>query len=421
MKPEHPEVPLVELREQYAEICRSVDDAIMRVMRTQRFVLGPEVAAFEDALAAYCGAAHGVGCASGSDALLLALAGLGVGPGDQVLCPAYTSLATAGSIARLGAEPVFADVDPATYNVCIESLEERAERCTRLKAIVPVHLFGQAAQLPQIEALARRRGAALVEDAAQAVGALDQRGRRVGGSEHPACFSFSPMKNLGGVGDGGLVTTQDAHLAEVLRGLRSQDDPGPEAPRRIGMNSRLDALQAAVLRAKLPHIEAWNEARRRHAEHYDELLGAAGAQQAWTPLDERNLPLRTPARCPAPARHVFNRYVIRVPRALRDDLHEHLAERRIQSSICVPRPLHLHPCFAHREQREGELPAAEAAARETLALPIYPELSEAQREHVAANVVGFLERRSLRRCVSRPRRRQPPTRAAAAALDPPLS
>ncbi len=421
MAAEHPEVSLADLREQYAAIQREVDGAITRVMSAQRFVLGPEVAAFEDALAAYCGASHAVGCASGSDALLLTLASLGVGSGDQVLCPAYTSLATAGAIAHLGATPVFADIDPATYNVCIESLEQLADRCTRLKAIVPVHLFGQAAQLPQIEALARRLGVALVEDAAQTIGALDQRGRRVGGSDHPACFSFSPSKNLGGAGDGGLVTSQDAQLAETLRGLRAQDDPGPEAPCRLGMSSRLDALQAAVLRAKLPHLETWNDARRHHAEHYDELFCAAGARQAWLPLDEYDLPLRIPARWPAPARHVFNRYVIRVPSALRDELHEHLAERRIQSVVCVPQPLHLHPCFAHLGHREGELPAAEAAARETLALPIYPELGEAQREHVTASVLGFLKSHSRLRSVSRPRRLPLRRRAGTPVPEPPVS
>ncbi len=384
------EVPLLDLRAEQARLRRDLDAAIARVLDSQRFILGPEVEALEAEIASLCGANHAVACASGSDALLLCLMALGVGPGDEVALPAYTFFATAGAVHRLGARPVFVDVDPASCNLDPTSLERAAKSCRRLKALIPVHLFGQAAELDAVESIARRCGVPLVEDAAQAIGALDGRGRRVGGAGFPACFSFYPTKNLGGYGDGGIITTPDAALAGELRMLRDHGMQPRYHHRRVGINSRLDALQAAVLRVKLPHLEAWNETRRANADHYDALFREAGALGSEAPLAASGFALRVPARRPEPSRHVFHQYVIRVPARVRDALRKHLGERRIGTEIYYPIPLHLQECFASLGYREGDLPHAERAARETLAIPIHPELSKAQREHVVASVLEFL-------------------------------
>lgn len=384
------EVPLLDLRAEQAKLRPALDAAIARVLDSQRFILGPEVEALESELAAVCGASHAVACASGSDALLLCLMALGVGAGDEVALPTYTFFATAGAVHRLGARPILVDVDPATYDVDPASLERAAQRCRRLRAVIPVHLFGQAADLDAVEAVARRCGVPLVEDAAQAIGALDARGRRVGGAGWPACFSFYPTKNLGGYGDGGLVTTSDPAFAAELRMLRDHGMQPRYHHRRVGINSRLDALQGAVLRVKLPHLERWNETRRANADHYDALFRDAGALDSTTSLDEGGFPLRIPARRPAPSRHVFHQYVIRVPARVRDALRKHLGEQRIGTEVYYPIPLHLQECFASLGYREGDLPHAERAAGETLAIPVHPELSKAQREHVVASVVGFL-------------------------------
>jgi dTDP-4-amino-4,6-dideoxygalactose transaminase len=386
------EVPLLDLRAEQARLRRDLDAAIARVLDSQRFVLGPEAEALEAEIAALCGADEAVACASGSDALLLCLMALGVGPGDEVALPSYTFFATAGAVHRLGARPVFVDVDPATYDVDPTSLERAADRCRRLKAVIPVHLFGQAADLDAVEAIARRHRATVVEDAAQAIGAIDGKGRRVGGSGWPACFSFYPTKNLGGYGDGGIITTRDAAFADELRMLRDHGMRPRYHHRRVGINSRLDALQAAVLRVKLPHLESWNEMRRANADHYDALFREAGALESTTSLDAGGFPLRIPTRRPPPWLHVFHQYVIRVPARVRDALREHLREQRIGTEIYYPIPLHLQECFAPLGHREGELPHAERAARETIAIPVHPELSKTQREHVVASVVGFLRR-----------------------------
>jgi dTDP-4-amino-4,6-dideoxygalactose transaminase len=360
------------------------------VVESQHFILGPEVDAFEAEIAAYCGAPEAVAVGSGSDAILLALMALGVGPGDQVICPAYTFFATAGCVARLGAEPVFADVDPATFNMGPEDVLRAARRCRRLRALLPVHLFGAAADLEGLESVASRLGVPLVEDAAQAIGAADARGRRVGSAGHLACYSFFPTKNLGAFGEGGLVTCHDADLADVLRTLRVHGMKPKYRHRMVGVNARLDALQAAVLRVKLGHVEGWHAARARNAAHYDELFTKAGAAPADVPLAEGGLPLRFPVRPAAPARHVFNQYVVRVPAERRDALRAHLADAGIGSEVYYPIPLHLQECFRDLGGREGEFPVSEAAARETLALPIFPDLSERQREAVAGAVVEFL-------------------------------
>jgi dTDP-4-amino-4,6-dideoxygalactose transaminase len=386
------EVPLLDLRPQYAAIRSEIDAAIARVVESQHFVLGPEVEAFEREVAEYCGAPEAVGVGSGSDALILGLMALGVGPGDQVICPTFTFFATAGSVVRLGAEPVFVDVEPEDYNVSLASVEKAAAGCPRLRAIVPVHLFGQSCDLPALEELAGSLGVPIFEDAAQAIGAADSRGCRAGAAGHLAAFSFFPTKNLGGFGEGGLVTCHDADLAETLRTLRVHGMKPKYHHELIGLNARLDAIQAAVLRVKLPRLESWHAARADNAAHYDELFAAAGALPSTVPLEEGGLALRYPARPASPARHVFNQYVVRVPAHLRDPLRAHLAERRIGSEIYYPVPLHLQPCFRDLGGAEGTLPHGEAAALETFALPIFPELSREQREAVAGTITDFLQR-----------------------------
>jgi len=386
-----PKVPLLDLRAQYASIRDEVRAAIDRVVEGQGFIMGPEVSGLEKEIAAYCDTAFAIGCASGSDALLLALSALDVGPGDEVVCPAYTFFATAGAISRLGARPVFADIDPVTYNLDVGSAGAAARGCTRLKAILPVHLFGQAVDMDAFLALADELGVPLVEDAAQAIGTLDARGRRVGSLGRVGCFSFFPSKNLGAFGDGGILTTEDEALADRLSILRVHGGRPKYYHRVVGMNSRLDALQAAVLRVKLRHLDDWTKRRQENATWYDSAFAAAGAAGSDVPLAEATeLPLRTPHPAPAPASHIYNQYVIRVPAARRDPLRAHLSEHGIGSEIYYPVCLHLQDCFADLGGGEGDLPASEAAARETLALPVYPELAPAQRQHVVDTVVGFL-------------------------------
>jgi dTDP-4-amino-4,6-dideoxygalactose transaminase len=381
-------VPLLDLRAQYAGIRDEVRAAIDRVFESQAFVLGPEVEALERELAAHCEARFAVGCGSGSDALLLALMAVGVGPGDEVICPAFTFFATAGSIARLGARPVFADIDAASYDVAPAAVQAAAKRCRRLRAIVPVHLYGRCADLDALGAIAAEHGVPLVEDAAQAIGARDGGGRRVGARGRLACFSFYPSKNLGGAGEGGLVTTDDEALARRVVRLRTHGSSRRYVHEELGVNARLDAIQAAVLRVKLRHLDAWNDTRRRHARAYDDAFARAGAHSSAVPLAAGGLPLRTPAPVAPPAVHVYHQYVIRVPAARRDALRASLAEAGVASDVYYPAGLHEQRCFADDEHEP--LPETERAAREVVALPIYPELSGAQRDHVVAAVLAGL-------------------------------
>ncbi len=380
-------VPLLDLRAQYATIKPEIDEAIARVVESQVFILGPQVSGLEEEMAGLLGCRHAIGCASGSDAILLALMALGVGAGDQVLCPAYTFFATAGSVARLGAVPVFADIDPATYNMDPDSARYAASRCDRLAAIMPVHLFGQAADLDAFLELGAELRVPVVEDAAQALGTRDGRGRRVGTCGRVSCFSFFPTKNLGGYGDGGLLTTDDDELAGRLRSLRVHGAQRRYYHDHVGLNSRLDALQAAVLRVKLRHLERWNEGRRANADWYDRAFAAAeGAAE---------LELHTPQPAPPPAVHIYNQYVIRVAAGARDGLREHLTQRGIGSEIYYPVPLHLQKCFRYLGHHEGDLPHSESAARETLALPVYAELTQEQRRHVVDSIVEYAGRGSV--------------------------
>jgi dTDP-4-amino-4,6-dideoxygalactose transaminase len=384
-------VPLLELRTQYATIKDEIDEAIRGVVESQWFVLGPEVSALEKEIAALCRTGHAVGCASGSDAILLALVALGVGPGDEVICPPYTFFSTAGMIALLGAVPIFADIESATYNVDPASVRAAAGRCSRLKAIMPVHLYGQCADMDAFVALGAELGVPIIEDAAQAIGSRDGQGHRAGSRGTIGCFSFYPSKNLGGFGDGGMVTTNDPKLAERLMKLRLHGETTKYHHDLVGFNSRLDALQAAVLRVKLRHLAKWTGNRQRNAAFYDEAFAAAGAKTSAVTWEGTGLPLRTPQPAAGPASHIYNQYVIRVPAALRDDLRAHLKERGVGTDIYYPVPLHLQKCFAYLGGAKGDLPVSESAAAETVALPIYPELTQQQKEHVVGAVVAYLE------------------------------
>ena len=391
-------VPLLDLRAQYATIKAQIAKAIQGVLETQRFIMGPEVASLEEEIASYCDARFAIGCASGSDAVLLALMALDIGPGDEVICPAYTFFATAGSIARLGAVPVFADIEPETYNVDAESVRQVAARCKRLKAIMPVHLYGQIVDMSAYLALGKELGVPIIEDAAQAIGSRDSDGKLAGSRGVIGCFSFFPSKNIGAYGDAGILTTNDADLAERLSLLRLHGSKPKYYHKMIGMNSRLDALQAAILRVKLRHLEAWHEGRRENAETYDGAFAAAGGATSAVPLTAGGFPLRTPQPPSGEATHIYNQYVIRVPAEIRDALRQHLQEQRIGTEIYYPVPLHLQECFAYLGYSQGDLPISEAAACETLALPIYPELSVEQQEYVANTVTTFINEPS---CVAK--------------------
>ena len=359
-------VPLLDLQAQYATIRTEVLAAITRVCDAQRFILGPEVDSLELELATILGAPHAVGVSSGTDALLLALMALEVGQGDEVVTSPFSFFATAGSIARLGARPVFVDVDPATFN--LDSAKLAASITPKTKAIIPVHLFGQSADLAPILEVAGRAGIPVVEDAAQAIGAR-YRDLAVGTYGAIGCFSFFPTKNLGGFGDGGLVTTADSSLARRMRSLRQHGMDVKYHHDYVGANFRLDALQAAVLRVKLPHLASWTAARQRNAERYRTLFAQSRLS------DIVRLPVQTPDRT-----HIYNQFVIRVPE--RDRLRARLQEQRIGTEIYYPVPLHLQACFGGLGYTRGAFPAAEAAAGEVLALPIYPELTEAQQAWV---------------------------------------
>lgn len=381
-------VPMQDLRSQHRRLSGEIDSALAEVFDSQRFIGGPVVARFEAEFAALQACAFAVGCGSGSDALWLALRALGVGSGDEVICPAYSMVATASSVALLGARPVFADIDPATYTITPESVRAASTRCTRLRALMPVDLFGQCADPPGFAALARELGVAFVADAAQSVAALDAGGAPSGRRSSLACFSFYPTKNVGADGDAGIVVGNDPELIEQVRSLGNLGVSGEGSGySRIGINSRLDALQAAILGVKLRHLESWTAARRENAAFYDEVFARAGALGSERPLAEGGLPLRTPRAPAAPARHVYHHYAIRVPAGDRDALRRFLADRAIETALYYPRGLHREPCFSDLDS--PGLPETESASRETLVLPVHAELAKEQREHVAESVVRY--------------------------------
>lgn len=366
-------VPLLDLHAQYETLREEMLPKIERVFESQQFILGSEVAELEQELALYSNVRHAIGCANGSDALLLALMALGVGADDEVITTPFSFFATASAMARLGARPVFVDINPQTYNLDVEKIE--AAITSRTRAIMPVHLYGQCAEMKEISELAERRGLRVVEDAAQAIGADDVAGR-AGGLGDIGCFSFYPSKNLGAAGDGGMLTTNDDELAEKLNILRVHGGERRYYHRVIGINSRLDALQAAVLRVKLPHLDGWSDARAAHAATYNQLFTDAGlTEEITTPFVREGV------------RHIYHQYVIRA--AQRDALFEHLKQHGVGTDIYYPVPLHMQECFAYLGYTEGDFPEAERAARETLALPVYPELSLEQQQYVVDVIRGF--------------------------------
>ncbi|MCH2151950.1 MAG: DegT/DnrJ/EryC1/StrS family aminotransferase [Phycisphaerales bacterium] len=384
-------VPLLDLKAQYETIRDEVEPVIREVVESQWFIMGPNVADFEAAVADYCGTKYAVGCASGSDALLLALMANDIGPGDEVICPSYTFFATAGSIWRLGAKPVFCDIDPKTYNCTPETVAEAASRCTNLKAIMPVHLFGQTVDLDGMLPIAESYGVPLIEDGAQAIGSRDTTGIRAGSRGQVGCFSFFPSKNLGGFGDGGMVTTNDADLADRMKRLRNHGMEPKYYHDEVGLNSRLDALQAAVLNIKLKHLDNWSEGRRSNAKKYNTLFDEAGAGLSGSDLAQSQLGLLRPWTPEAPAYHIYNQYVIRVPAAVRDDLRAHLVDRKIGHDVYYPVPLHCQVCFKELAEATGSLPETEQAAKETIALPVYPEMSSEQQRYVVETIVEFVQ------------------------------
>jgi dTDP-4-amino-4,6-dideoxygalactose transaminase len=372
-------VPFLDLKAQYLRIKKDIDQAISEVVSEQYFILGPKVEFLEETIAAYSSARYGIGVASGSDALSLALQAVEIGFGDEVITTPFTFFATAGSISKVGAKPVFVDIDPKTYNLDPFKIEGRISSAT--KAIMPVHLFGQSADMEPIKALARSHDLWIIEDAAQAIGSDYTRDstppQRVGGIGDIGCFSFYPSKNLGGFGDGGMVTTNDDDLASRLRLLRVHGASSKYYYQCIGVNSRLDALQAAVLLAKFRYLEEWTNKRRENAAYYNQLFEK---------VDHQSLGIELPY-IQYNNRHIYNQYVIRVPQ--RDELREFLMREGIGTDVYYPLPLHLQECYRDLGYNEGDFPHAEKAAHDTLALPIYPELSSEQQEYVVAKIAEF--------------------------------
>lgn len=365
-------VPLLDLKSQYAALRDEIDAAMRRVVESQHFILGPEVEALEAEVAAYSHCAYGIGVSSGTDALLAALMAIDLRPGDEVITTPYSFFATAGVIARLHARPVFVDIDPSSYNINPAALE--AAITPRTRAIMPVHLYGQMADMDPIMELAEANDLVVIEDAAQAIGA-EYKGRRAGSIGHMGCFSFFPSKNLGGFGDGGMVTTNDKELAAQLRLLRNHGAKPKYYHKFVGGNFRLDAIQAAVLRVKLKHLDSWTEGRQRNAASYRRLFAEAGlAVEAamGNPTQAMYPGVVLPGEAPA-RRHIYNQFVIRTAR--RDAVQSSFKAHQIGHEIYYPMPLHLQECFAELGYKPGDLPVSECAARETLALPIYPELT----------------------------------------------
>ena len=365
-------IPQFDLSDQYAAVGAEIRTAIEGVLSSQQFVLGREGAALEKEIAALCGVAHGVGVASGTDALILALRACGVQAGDEVLLPTYTFVATGSAVSALGAKPVFVDIRPETYNLDPSELERRVT--SRTRAIIAVHLYGLAADMDPILAFAKYRKLPLIEDCAQAIGAL-YKSRRAGSFGDAACFSFYPTKNLGAYGDAGMVVSNSAELAAHLGTLRNHGQTAKYRSSEPGWNSRLDEIQAAVLRVKLRHLAEWQGTRRSHAAEYTHLL--------------QQVPGIMPPHEPEGLEHVYHQYTIRTEQ--RDALQRHLAARRIGTTVYYPYPLHLQPLYAHVGHRAGDFPHAERAAQEVLSLPMYPELRKDQIAHVVEAIAEFMK------------------------------
>lgn len=381
-------VPLLDLKAQYAPLRDEIEAAIREVCESQYFVMGPKVVELEAAVAAYSQVGFGIGVSSGTDALLVALMALDVGPGDEVITSPFTFFATGGVIARLGARPIYCDIDPATYNLDPEAVSRFiSDECRsdggklinkatggHVKVLMPVHLFGQMADMTSLMNIAADNQMKVVEDAAQAIGAEEPDGRRAGSIGDIGCMSFFPSKNLGAFGDGGMCVTRDEELAEKLRVLRVHGGKPKYYHALIGGNFRLDAIQAAVLQVKLGHLDAWTAGRQSNAAHYDELLASA-ADRIGRPFVRDG------------GRHIFNQYTLRV--SDRDDLRKHLQENGIGTEIYYPVPLHVQECFSYLGYERGDCPESEAAADSVLSIPIYPELTVEQRQYVADHILGY--------------------------------
>lgn len=369
-------VPLLDLKAQYATIKDEIKFVVDEVIESQRFILGPEVETLEREIAEFSGTRFGVGVSSGTDALLLSLMAMQISSGDEVITTPYTFFATAGSISRVGAIPVFVDIDPRTYNINPALIEEKIT--SKTKAIIPVHLFGQCADMKPILDVSRKHDLIVIEDAAQAIGAEyggmgNGNAYRAGKMGHFGCFSFFPSKNLGGFGDGGMIVVNDESLAQRVRHLRTHGGRDKYRNYMVGINGRLDALQAAVLRVKLKYLEAWSEKRRQHAAYYN---------QAFSSVERIQTPYTEPGNL-----HIYNQYVIRVPK--RDELQAYLKEHHIGNAIYYPISLHLQECFEYLGYKAGDFPESEKAAVETLALPVYPELTQEQQDYVIETIGNF--------------------------------
>lgn len=375
-------VPLCDLQAQYRDLQPELEAAVLRVLASGQVILGPEVAALEEEVAAYCSVAHGIGCGSGTDALSLALHALELEPGDEVILPAFTFFATAGSVCRTGARPVFCDIDPATYNIDPKQIESKITPRTR--AILVVHLFGQCADMEPLWSIAEKHDLILIEDAAQALGA-EYQDKRAGSLGSLGCLSFYPTKNLGGYGDAGMVVTNDSQWAGRMKCLRVHGMEPRYYHKHLGWNARIDAMQAAMLRVKLPHLERWIGNRQAIANRYDALI----EEQRLSHFLKR--PIRRPDR-----RHTFNQYVVRVANGQRDALVHHLKAEKIGCEIYYPLALHQQECLSHLGYGTGDFPVSEEAAGQVLALPIYPELTAEQQRRVIQSCAAFL-RQQVRR------------------------
>lgn len=373
-------VPLCDLQAQFGDLQPQLEAAVARVLASGQVILGPEVSALEEEVAAYCGANAAVGCASGTDALLLALHALGLEPGSEVILPTFTFFATAGSVVRAGLRPVFVDIDPVTYN--LDPLQVENKITPRTRVLLPVHLFGQCADMEPLWHIAERHDLIIIEDAAQALGS-EYQNKRAGSLGSIGCLSFYPTKNLGGYGDGGMVVTNDPEWAGRMHCLRVHGMDPKYYHKHLGWNARLDAVQAALLRVKLPYLDRWIESRQAVASRYDALI----EEQQLTHFLQR--PTVRPRR-----RHSFNQYVVRVASGERDSLVKHLKNDRIGCEIYYPLPLHRQECLQHLGYREGDFPAAEEACKSVLALPMYPELTEEQQSRVVASLAAYVRKRS---------------------------
>lgn len=371
-------IPILDLKRQYHTLKAEIDAALARVIESGQLILGPEVEAFEREVAQYLGVKHAIGVASGTDALWLSLKAANIGPGDRVIVPSFTFFATAGAVHNVGATPVFADIDPKTFNLnpmhVRDLLESDAQFQKRAKAIIPVHLYGQAADMDELLTIARQYELTVIEDAAQAIGAK-YKDRIIGTLGHLGCFSFFPTKNLGAYGDGGLVVTNDDTLAERVRLLRVHGSKPKYYHHAVGTNSRLDALQAAILRVKLAHLDKWTRVRQGHAAHYDRELSE---------LEVLTVPYRALDRT-----HIYHQYTVRISEGRRDGLQKFLKDQGISTEIYYPLPLHLQPCFRHLGYSEGQLPESERASREVLSLPIFPELRSDELKYILKSIRQF--------------------------------